>query len=188
MGFAARDARTRCRVQALCVFTIGMERQVTFAPHGHILTNYGVWSPDGRRIVYDVRSDPGGDVFDGDRIESVDVETGEVRVLYQSVFGAKCGVATFHPTADSVVFILGPENPPRIQLSRTCRRGVIVVAFSRTGPSADARNVVPPFTPGHCGVDRMSTSIRPTADSSASRTRITSWRRVLANRTSATSA
>ena len=28
------------------------ERQITHAPHGHILTNINVWSPDGRWIVY----------------------------------------------------------------------------------------------------------------------------------------
>ena len=84
------------------------ERQVTHASHGHILTNAAVWSRDGRRIVYDVRSDPAGEVFDGDRIETVAVETGEIRVLYQSNHGAKCGVATFSATADRVVFILGP--------------------------------------------------------------------------------
>src|SRR5215207_9853141 len=104
-----------------------MERQVTFAPHGHILTNSGVWSRDGRRIVYDIRSDPAGNVFDGDRIESVDVETGAVRVLYESQNGAKCGVATYSPVADRVVFILGPENPtPDFCYGAARRRGVMV--------------------------------------------------------------
>ena len=35
-------------------------RQITTAPHGHLLTNVGVWSPDSRWIVYDVRSTPDG--------------------------------------------------------------------------------------------------------------------------------
>src|SRR6478609_3429462 len=90
---------------------VANESQVTHAPQGHILTNAAVWSRDGRRIVYDVRPDPAGDVFEGDRIETVDVDTGEVRVLYRSTRGAKCGVATFSPTADRAVFILGPEDP-----------------------------------------------------------------------------
>ena len=71
-----------------------MERQLTHTPHGHILTNAGVWSHDGRWIVYDVRSDPAGDVFDGHRIQTVDTQTGEVRVLYEAVRGAHCGVAS----------------------------------------------------------------------------------------------
>ncbi len=126
------------------------ERQVTHAPDGHILTNAAVWSRDGRRIVYDVRSDPAGDVFDGDRIETVDADTGEVRVLYKSRRGAKCGVATFSPTADRVVFILGPEDrTPNFTYGPTRRRGVMV---DEDHPGEliplDARDLVPPFTPG----------------------------------------
>src|SRR5688572_25857635 len=45
------------------------ERRLTSAAHGHILTNVGAWSPDGRWVVYDVRSDPAGAAFDGTRIE-----------------------------------------------------------------------------------------------------------------------
>jgi hypothetical protein len=129
---------------------VANERQVTHAPHGHILTNTAVWSRDGRRIVYDVRSDPAGDVFDGDRIETVDVDTGEVRVLYRSARGAKCGVATFSPTADRVVFILGPEDPtPDFSYGPARRRGVMVDE-DRPGVAIplDARDLTPPFTPG----------------------------------------
>ena len=68
-------------------------QQITTAAHGHILTNIGVWSPDGQRIVYDVRSDPAGERFDGTRIETVDVESGAVRRLYESGNSACCGVA-----------------------------------------------------------------------------------------------
>jgi hypothetical protein len=126
------------------------ERQITFAPHGHILTNAAVWSRDSRRIVYDVRSDPAGDSFDGGRIETVDVETGEVRVLYTSTRGAKCGAATFNPVADRVVFILGPEEPtPDFTYGPARRRGVMVDE-ARPGIviPLDARDLVPPFTPG----------------------------------------
>ena len=126
------------------------ERQVTRAPHGHLLTNTNVWSRDGRRVVYDVRSDPAGDVFDGDRIETVDVFTGEVRVLYHSVRGARCGVATFSPTADRVVFILGPEDPtPDFTYGPARRRGVMVdEACPGELISLDARDLTPHFTAG----------------------------------------
>jgi hypothetical protein len=126
------------------------ERQLTFAPHGHILTNTGVWSLDGQWIVYDVRSDPAGAVFDGTRIERVHVETGEVQVLYESRRGACCGVATCSPVDDRVVFIHGPEEPtPDWQYSAYHRRGV-VAASSQPGTAVtlDARDLVPPFTPG----------------------------------------
>src|SRR5258707_2119001 len=88
-----------------------LDQQVTTAHCGYILTNAAVWSPDSEWIVYDTRSDPAGDCFDGERIEMVNVETGEVRRLYESRNGAHCGVATFSPVAGQVVFILGPENP-----------------------------------------------------------------------------
>lgn len=124
--------------------------QITHAAHGHVLTNTNVWSRDGRRIVYDVRSDPSGGVFDGTRIETVDVETGEVAVLYESTNGACCGVATFSPTHDRVLFILGPENPTDDwQYAANHRRGVMVDC-DRPGIAIplDARNLTPPFTPG----------------------------------------
>ena len=85
------------------------EVQVTDRPGGHILTNTGVWSPDGRWIVYDTRSDPAGEKFDGDTIEIVNVETREVRDVYRSRNGAHCGVATYNPARNQVVFILGSE-------------------------------------------------------------------------------
>jgi hypothetical protein len=75
-----------------------VEKQITTARHGHVLTNTGVWSPDGRWIVYDVRSDAAGAAFDGERIERVHVETGAVEVLYRAQHGAKCGVVTCDPT------------------------------------------------------------------------------------------
>jgi hypothetical protein len=126
------------------------EVQLTTAPHGHVLTNTAVWSPDGRWVVYDVRSDPAGDRFDGTRIERVNVETKEVQVVYESKHDACCGVATVCPKTGRVVFILGPEHPtPDWSYSPTHRQGVIVdpdrpcIAIN-----LDARDLVPPFTPG----------------------------------------
>src|ERR1043165_2151888 len=128
----------------------GLERQLTAAAHGHILTNINVWSPDGRWIVYDIRSDAEGAVFDGTRIERVNVNGGEVETLYQSKNGACCGVATFSPTQDKVIFILGPENPtPDWQYTATHRHGVIVdCAKPGIAMNLDARDLTPPFTPG----------------------------------------
>jgi hypothetical protein len=127
-----------------------MERQITFAPHGHILTNVGVWSPDSRRIVYDTRSDPAGSRFDGTRIETVDVQTGQVAVLYESTNGACCGVATHHPHENKVVFIHGPENPTaEWQYGPAHRQGVVVDEGKPLHAVAlDARDLTPPFTPG----------------------------------------
>lgn len=130
--------------------SFGEERQVTRASHGHILTNTGVWSADGEWIVYDIRSDAAGDLFDGERIEMVHVRSGEVRILYTARNGAHCGVATFHPRDHQVAFILGPENPtPDWQYSPTHRQGIIVDCRTPgVARNLDARNLMPPFTPG----------------------------------------
>jgi len=126
------------------------ERQITFAPYGHVLTNFGVWSPDSRRIVYDVRSDAAGTVFDGTRIEEVEVETGSLRVRYQSQNRARCGVVTHHPSEPKVVFILGPENPTADYAYGPARRRGVVIDPRVPGVAAplDARDLTPPFTPG----------------------------------------
>ena len=126
------------------------EIQVTKQPGGHVLTNIGVWSPDGQWIVYDTRSDPAGEKFDGHTIEIVHVDSGEIRQVYRSQNGAHCGVATFHPTADKVAFILGPEHPtPNWQYGASHRQGV-TVDLSEPGRATplDARDLSPPFTPG----------------------------------------
>jgi hypothetical protein len=126
------------------------ELQVTRGPGGRILTNIGVWSPDSQWIAYDTRSDAAGEKFDGSRIEMVNVCSGEVHVLYESRNGAHCGVVTFHPRQPRVVFILGPENPtPDWQYNAYHRQGVIVdTTKPGVATNLDARDIVPPFTPG----------------------------------------
>jgi len=126
------------------------EIQLTKNPAGHILTNVNCFSPDSQWIVYDVRSDKEGSVFDGRTIEQVNVNTGEVKLLYESKNGANCGVVTYHPKEGKVIFILGPENPTDDwKYSSSRRQGVIV---ETTKPmekvNLDARNIIPPFTPG----------------------------------------
>ena len=129
---------------------LAVERQITRAAHGHILTNVGVWSSNGEWIVYDVRSDPAGSVFDGDRIERVHVTTGEVRILYVSKAGACCGVVTASPIDDRIVFIHGPERPTADwSYNAWHRRGVIIHAANPGRIcNLDARDLTPPYTPG----------------------------------------
>ena len=126
------------------------EIQLTDRPCGHVLTNANVWSPDSEWIVYDTRSDPAGEKFDGRTIEIVNVRTREVREIYRSQNGAHCGVATFSPVASKVVFILGPENPtPNWQYSAAHRQGVVVdLGEPGRAITLDARDLTPPFTPG----------------------------------------
>jgi len=125
-------------------------RPITAAPHGHVLTNVGVWSGDGRWIVYDVRSAADGSTFDGTRIERVEVESGRVELLYESRNGACCGVVTSSPVDDRVAFILGPEWPTPDWSYAVARRQGVVLRPSRAGElePLDARDLVPPFTAG----------------------------------------
>jgi len=126
------------------------ETQLTKNPGGHILTNVNCFSPDSQWIVYDVRSDKDGSVFDGTTIEQVNVKTGEAKTLYKSQNGAKCGIVTYHPTEDKVIFVLGPENPTDDwQYGSSHRQGAIVeTARPMEKANLDARNIIPPFTPG----------------------------------------
>lgn len=127
-----------------------IERQITHRPCGHILTNTSVWSPDGRWLVYDTRSDPAGENFDGGTIEIVNSETHHVRELYHSQNGAHCGVATFSPRDNRVVFILGPEHPTADWQYNAWHRHGVVVDIDRPSIAVplDARDLTPPFTPG----------------------------------------
>ena len=126
------------------------ETQLTTAPHGHILTNTAVWSPDSQWIVYDVRSDVAGSVFNGTRIERVNVKTKQVEVLYESKNGACVGVATVNPVDGRVVFIHGPENPTPDWSYSACHREGVIVDPAKPGVAValEARDVVPPFTFG----------------------------------------
>ena len=124
------------------------EKQVTSADHGHILTNIGVWSPDSKWLVYDLRVR--GDVFSGTRIERVNVESSDVEVLYESANGACCGVVTCSPVEHKVVFIHGPENPtPDWEYGAYHRKGMVVdMNEPGKGVIADARDLTTPLTPG----------------------------------------
>ncbi len=140
------------RVCSLLIFVapplLAAERQLTHAPHGHVLTNVNVWSPDGRWIVYDVRAVDS--VFDASRIEQVNVATGEVQVLYTAGEGAACGVVTYHPRVPRVVFIHGPERPDAAwTYGASRRRGAIVdPRRPQVARPLDAMTYAPPFVPG----------------------------------------
>lgn len=125
-----------------------IERQVTHAPTGHVLTHVNVWSADSQWIVYDTRTRD--DQFTATAIEQVHVATQKIQRVYTSQNGAHCGVVTTHPRDSQVVFILGPERPtPEWSYGISRRRGVIV-STQRPGDarSLDAATYAPPFVPG----------------------------------------
>jgi hypothetical protein len=128
----------------------GTQRQITADAKGHILTNTAVFSPDGKWIVYDERSDEDGSLFDSPVIKRVNVETKAVETLYTAANGAFVGVVTYHPRLERVVFIHGPENPtPDWTYGGPHREGTIVdTAKPGVGINLDARDITEPFTPG----------------------------------------
>lgn len=128
----------------------GAGHQVTQGPGGRILSHAAVWSPDSQWIVYDTRSDAAGAVFDGNTVEMVKMMTGEVKELYRAENAAHCGVATFHPHAWKVAFILGPEHPTADWQYCPWHRQGVIVDVNQPGAKAnlDGRDITPPFTPG----------------------------------------
>lgn len=137
-------------VASLQAQSFRIERQLTNAPRGHLLTNIGAWSPDSAWLAYDTRDSLDGSVFNGQTIERVHVASGRVETLYQSKRGAHCGVVTYHPFLDQVVFILGPEDPTEDwQYGPSHRQGVIVDCNNPgQAKHLDARDLVPNFTSG----------------------------------------
>jgi len=123
------------------------ELQLTYAERDHVLTNVNVWSPDGRRIVFDVRT---SEDFNGTTIEEVEIASRRVRTLFEAANGAHCGVATYSPVGSWVAFILGPEHPSADWYYGMSRRRGVLVDARRPGSlvALDAMNYRPPFTPG----------------------------------------
>lgn len=125
------------------------EKQVTYTPCNHQLTNVNVWTPDSQWLVYDVR--PSGASFTGQTIERVNIETCEVEVVYQAEPESFVGVVTVSPTEPvRYVFIHSPEKPDaEWHYDFHHRRGVIVTEPDRAkAVTLDAMDITPPFTPG----------------------------------------
>lgn len=130
------------------------EKQITHdLAYNHDLDNNDNFSPDGQWLVYDTRTDDGG-ISDSPRIEKVNINTGEVKVLFNiennGTWGPGAGAVSYSPKENAVVFIHGlesstPENPYQ-QWRRT---GVIIKDDKPNVPIfMDARDVTFPFTPG----------------------------------------
>lgn len=120
-------------------------KQITFAPRHHQLTNINTWTPDSQWLVFDVR--PSGASFTGETIERVNVQSGEVQVIYTATQGAHVGVVTVHPHREKYVFIHGPENPDGAwRYDFHHRRGVVSEGGKTT--NLDAMDITAPYTPG----------------------------------------
>lgn len=125
------------------------EKQLTYAPRNHQLTNTNVWTPDSQWLVFDVR--PDGASFTGQTIERVNTDSCEVEIVYQATEGAHVGVVTVAPQWPlRYVFIHGPEHPDQNwHYDFHHRRGTIVDGSDLSrAVTLDAMDITPPFTRG----------------------------------------
>ncbi len=129
------------------------EMQLTNDSYGHFLNSTQVFSPDDEWIVYDTRNVDDGIGITGS-IEMVNAKTGEIKPLYrtqnQTAYGPGVGAATFSPVAQTVLFIHGIRNASQDKPYGFTRRTGIAIRTDRPFEPVfmDARNIVPPFTPG----------------------------------------
>jgi len=88
-------------------------KQITFDSKNHELDNNDNFSPDDNWLCYDTRKSTGGIGSNGN-IEKVNVETGEIKILYccpdQTDFGPGVGAVSYSPAANKVIFIHGLIN------------------------------------------------------------------------------
>lgn len=130
------------------------EKQVTHDyDYHHDLDNNDNFSPDGKWLVYDTRTDSGG-IAESAKIEKVNIETGEKKVLFtienNAIWGPGAGAVSYSPVQQAVVFIHGLANSTKDNPYQQWRRtGVIIEDENPNVPIyMDARDVTFPFTPG----------------------------------------
>lgn len=121
--------------------------------YNHDLDNNDNFSPDDQWLVYDTRTEKGGIGANG-KIEKINIETGEKRVLYQikqnTAYGPGVGAVSYSHIENEVVFIHGLNNATKDYPYEQWRRtGVIVRDNTPNQPIfMDARDISYPFTPG----------------------------------------
>lgn len=116
--------------------------------YSQIIANRCCWSPDSRSIFFDVRSIETR--FDSLSIMRLDVDSGVCEAVFTPPDGVPCGVPTCSPVDDRIVFIQA-DCPPDDdwQYCPWHRRGVMMrTGRSGTVANLDARDIVPPFSPG----------------------------------------
>ena len=122
------------------------EKQLTFDPRHHQLTNSQVWTPDSQWLVFDTR--PPEAMFNSLTVERINVNNGQNEILYQASQGACVGVISCSPRLpERYVCIHGPENPDKLwHYDFHHRRGVIIE--DGRAITLDACDITPPYTPG----------------------------------------
>ncbi len=129
------------------------EIQLTKSAYNHDLDNNDNFSPDGKWLVYDTRTETGG-IGGSPSVERVNFETGKIEELFvikdNQEWGPGAGAVSYHPSENKIIFIHGlafcSKKNPYQQWKRT---GVIVEDSNPNVPIfMDARDVTIPYTPG----------------------------------------
>lgn len=119
----------------------------------HDLDDNHNFSPDGKWLAYDTRTDEGG-IADSKTIERVNIETGEIDTLLDIVnnriYGPGAGVVSYHPKENRVIFIHGLANCTADYPYEQWRRTGTMIIDSEPNKLLymDSRDVTWPFTPG----------------------------------------
>ena len=127
--------------------------QLTKGEEGHCLYNTQCFSPNDEWIVFDSRNDD-SQISKTESVSMVNTQTFEIKRLYrtqnQSAFGPGVGGVSFSTTSDRVLFIHGIRNSNKNNPYGFARRtGVAIDVDHPFKPIfMDARNIVPPYTPG----------------------------------------
>jgi len=131
----------------------GIEEQLTFDYKGHYLNRAQCFLADDEWIVYDTRTSPAG-LIRSSVIEKVNVETGQMKILYRTSnpnrHGPGAGAVACDPVRNRIVFTRGLPNSSFLRPYGFRRRSGIIVDDSEPlkAISADPRDITPPFTPG----------------------------------------
>jgi hypothetical protein len=130
------------------------EVQLTFdQTKNHDLDNNDNFSPDGKWLVYDTRTDVGG-VGSSASVEQVNIETGKIMALLNipdnKDWGPGAGAASYHPSEMKVISIHGLPVCTKQNPYQQWRRTATIVNVDKPNVPVymDSRNVTSPFTPG----------------------------------------
>jgi hypothetical protein len=127
------------------------ERQLTHSVGNHHVGDNDNFSPDDRWLVYDTReAEPA--IGANAVIAKVNVLTGEERIVYrepgQQPWGPGVGSAGYNPADGSVIIMRGLSSATADRPYDFTRRTGARILSESTLEMLDARDVVPPFTPG----------------------------------------
>lgn len=129
------------------------EYQLTSDAKGHYLNQRQAFSPDDQWLVYDNRND-GSLIGLNPSVEMVNIAHGEVKLVYRApnanAFGPGVGAVAFNPKQNEILFIHGLSNHDATRPYGITRRTGLAVDLDVNSKliRKDARDVVPPFTPG----------------------------------------